>query len=154
AAHLLDELAQLDSQCAINAESALSLVACKKLSEERQRNLLRYWLQQENLPLPNREQLQQVLAMTKARIDAQPCVTWPGVEVHRFRDHLYAFPPLPPASVEPIDIEWNLSQPLNIEGLGKLTASPVVGSGLRADLQYRVRNRIGGERCKPNGRAH
>ena len=154
AAQLLDELARIDIQDSINEEGALSLAACKTLSAERQGNVLRYWLQQKNLPQPSREQLQQVLAMAYARIDAQPCVMWPGVEIHRFRDHLYAMTPLPPLPAEPIDIEWDLPSPLQIEGLGELTATAAIGSGLRADLNYRVRNRVGGERCKPAGRAH
>ncbi|HET8710904.1 MAG TPA: tRNA lysidine(34) synthetase TilS, partial [Spongiibacteraceae bacterium] len=151
---LLDDLAHLDAVDAIAIDGTLSLAACERLSEARQSNLLRFWLQQKKLPQPSREQLRQVLAMARARIDAQPCVTWPGVEVHRFRDMLYALPPLPPVPAEPIDVAWDLSQPLNIEGLGTLTATSVVGSGLRADLHYRVRNRLGGERCKPSGRAH
>ncbi len=154
AARLLDELARIDAERAINAEGNLSLVASEHLNVERQRNLLRFWFQQKNLPQPSREQLQEVLAISHARADAQPCVTWPGVEVHRFRDCLHAVPPLPPLPTAPIDIEWNFSQPLIIQGLGKLTVSSIIGSGLRADLNYRVRNRIGGERCKPAGRAH
>lgn len=153
-AQLLDELACVDAQETISAEHMLNISECLKLSHGRQRNLLRYWLQQKKLPQPSSEQLQQVLAMMHARIDAQPFVTWPGVEVHRFRDHLHAFSPLPPMSAEPFDIEWDLSQPLFINGVGALSAISVVGSGLRSDLKYHVRNRIGGERCKPAGRAH
>lgn len=154
AAQLLDELARIDLQSSINEENALSLDACKTLRVERRGNLLRYWIQQKNLPQPSREQLQQVLAMAHARIDAQPCVMWPGVEVHRFRNYLYAMAQLPPLPIEPVDIEWNLQSPLRIEGLGELTATAVIGNGLRADLNYRVRNRVGGERCKPAGRMH
>lgn len=154
AAHLLGEVAAIDSQTAVNAEGALSLAQCKPLSAQRRGNLVRHWLQQRKLPQPSREQLLQVLAMAHARIDAQPCVMWPGVEVHRFREHLYATPQLPSLPAEPIDIEWNLSSPLRIAGLGELTAAPMAGSGLRADRKYHIRNRMGGERCKPAGRAH
>ncbi len=153
-ASLHDELARIDSKEIVDADGCLSIASCVLLSPERQSNSLRYWLQKKHLPQPSREQLQQILAIMQARIDAQPCVTWPGAEVHRFRDHLYAFPPLPSMRTKTVDIEWDLSQPLYIDGLGKLSASPVVGSGLRADLNYRVRNRVGGERCKPTGRAH
>jgi tRNA(Ile)-lysidine synthase len=154
AAQLLDELAHIDWQNAVNAEDALLLSACKKLSAERQGNLLRYWLRQKNLPQPSREQLLQVLAMAHARIDAQPCVRWSGVEVHRFREHLYAMAQLPLLPLKAIDIEWDMQLPLHIEGFGELTVTAAVGSGLRTDLNYRVRNRVGGERCKPIGRAH
>lgn len=154
AAQLLDELARIDAERAINIDGELSLIACAELSEERQCNLLRFWFQQKKLPKPSREQLLQVIVMVHASIDAEPCVRWPGVEVHRFRDNLYAFPPLPLIPVEPINIEWDLSKPLLVDGFGRLSATSVVGSGLRADLKYHVRNRVGGERCKPAGRQH
>lgn len=154
ASNLLDELARIDAEKAISTTGELSLVACEGLGDDRRRNLIRFWINQKNLPQPSSEQLQQVLAMADARIDAQPCVMWPGVEVHRFCDHLYVMNQLPPLPSRPIDIEWDLQSPLRIEGLGELTTSAVIGSGLRADLKYHVRNRIGGERCKPAGRAH
>jgi tRNA(Ile)-lysidine synthase len=43
---------------------------------------------------------------------------------------------------------------LRLAGLGELRAAPVDGAGLRADREYRVCNRRGGERCRPAGRAH
>ena len=153
-AHLLEDLARIDAIHAINADGELSLSASDHLTDDRHSNLLRFWIRQKNLPQPSHEQLRQLLAIMHARIDAQPCVTWPGAEVHRFREHLHAMPPLPPIVDKPIDIEWDLSHPLHIEGLGKLSANSVTGSGLRADLKYHVRNRAGGERCKPAGRAH
>ncbi|MFT3930020.1 MAG: tRNA lysidine(34) synthetase TilS [Spongiibacteraceae bacterium] len=153
-AQLLGELARIDAQEAITADATVNIAVCAGLSVGRQKNLLRYWLQQKQLPQPSSEQLQQVLAMMCARIDAQPCVTWPGVEVRRFRDRLHAFAPLQPMRTEPFNIEWDLSQPLFINGVGTLSAISVVGSGLRSDLKYHVRNRAGGERCKPAGRAH
>ena len=154
AAQLLDDLARVDSEKLIGHDNALAIAGCKKLSEERQRNVLRFWLQRQQLPQPSREQLQQIMAMLTARIDAEPCVQWPGVEIHRFRGHLYTMPPLPPQPAAPIDIAWDCAQPLHIDGLGELTATAAIGNGLRADLAYRVRNRRGGERCKPLGRAH
>jgi len=151
---LLMDLAQADAAGAITANGLLSIAHCAPLSPARQRNLLRYWLTCKTLPQPSDEQLQQVLAIVHARVDAQPRVAWPGVEIHRFRAHLYALKPLPQRMAEPVDIEWDLAQPLTIAGLGQLTASPVSGSGLRVGSNYHVRNRVGGERCKPVGRAH
>ena len=153
-ARLLDELARVDAGQTIGTDGSLILVELKTLACARQGNVIRHWLEQKQLPQPSREQLQQVLAMADARIDAQPCVTWAGAEVHRFRDQLYAFPPLPAVPVEPIDIAWDMREPLSVVGLGTLTATVVAGTGLRADRVYHVRNRIGGERCKPAGRAH
>ncbi|HSB96965.1 MAG TPA: tRNA lysidine(34) synthetase TilS [Spongiibacteraceae bacterium] len=150
---LLKELAALDYAGAIAPDRALQIDNCQLLSAARQRNLIFYWLQQQQLPPPSREQLVQVLKVFDACDDAEPCVSWPGAELRRFRGHLYAMPPLPelPAA---IDIEWQPPQPLSIAGLGELQCSPVIGAGLRTDRHYRVRNRRGGERCRPLGRAH
>jgi len=57
--------------------------------------LLRQWLRGLGLPLPGRERLLQIPAtVLPARVDALPQVSWTGCEVRRFRDDLYAFPPL------------------------------------------------------------
>jgi tRNA(Ile)-lysidine synthase len=149
---LLKELAALDYVDAVAPDSALQIDTCRQLNAARQRNLIFYWLQQQQLPLPSREQLAQVLMMLVARDDAEPCVTWPGAELRRFRGHLFAMQPLPELPPD-IDIEWP-PQPLSIAGLGELRALPVNGAGLRGDRHYRVRNRRGGERCRPLGRAH
>ncbi|HEY3698744.1 MAG TPA: tRNA lysidine(34) synthetase TilS [Spongiibacteraceae bacterium] len=151
---LIGELAQQDLQSMDVVDGTLPIADCIDLSATRLRNLLRYWIQQQHLSQPSREQLQQVVAMLTARADAQPCVSWPGAELHRFRDRLFAMPPLPPLPSHAIDIEWNCTQPLRIDGMGELSATTAIGTGLRSDLSYRVRNRHGGERCRPIGRAH
>jgi tRNA(Ile)-lysidine synthase len=153
AEHLLDVLAAQDFAVARGKDNVLGVSACLALDSRRRRNVLRYWLLHLQLPPPSREQLLQVETMLMARIDAKPCVQWPGVEVHRFRDNLYAMPALPPLPVA-IDRAWILAENFAIAGLGSLRAQPALGRGLRADRDYRIRNRHGGERCKPVGRAH
>jgi tRNA(Ile)-lysidine synthase len=153
AEQLLDALAAQDFAAARAEDNTVSTAACLSLDSVRRRNLLRYWLQQAGLPLPSREQLRQIEAMLEARIDAEPCVQWPGAEVHRFRDALYAMQPLPPVPA-PIDAVWNPLEDFVAPGMGILRARPLSGRGLRADRDYRIRNRRGGERCKPVGRAH
>lgn len=148
---LLHDLAALDLAAARRGE-ALDIPTCMTLSEPRRRNLLRHWLRALNLPLPGREQLQQVLAQMTAAADAQICVSWPGAQVLRFRDALYALPPL--VEVADLEMPWPLPRPLSPPALGTLRAAAVSGRGLRADRTYQVRNRRGGERCKPQGRAH
>jgi len=150
---LLKELAALDYADAVALDGALQIDSCLLLSAARQRNLIFYWLQQQHLPPPSREQLAQVMKVFEAGDDAEPCVTWPGAELRRFRGRLYAMPPLPelPAA---IDIEWQPPRPLSIAGFAELQFSSVIGAGLRTDRHYHVRNRRGGERCRPLGRAH
>ncbi|MDB6063154.1 MAG: tRNA lysidine(34) synthetase TilS [Verrucomicrobiaceae bacterium] len=150
---LIEALAAHDFALASADDGGLNIAAYLELSSERRRNVLRYWLQQTRLPLPTRAQLQQIESMVDARIDAAPCVRWVGAEVHRFRGNLYAQPALPPLRGD-IDTEWPIGAELAVSGLGILTASRTMGQGLRADRNYHVRNRRGGERCKPIGRAH
>jgi len=148
---LLRELAAADLAAARRG-AALDLSAYGALSPARQRNLLRHWLESQRLPLPSREQLEQVRTQCGAAIDADICVSWPGVEVRRFRGALHAMAPL--ASPAETDLAWQPLHPFGQPGLGQLRARPAIGQGLRADREYRVRNRRGGERCKPVGRAH
>ena len=149
----LDDLAAMDSVDAITAEGCLAITACRALPPHRLHNLLRYWIQQCHLSLPSREQLRRIVAAFDASDDAEPLVQWSGVEVRRYRDHLYAMAPL---SMLPdgVDVAWLPPQAVKIDGIGMVSAEQQIGIGLRADRVYRIRSRIGGERCKPIGRMH
>jgi tRNA(Ile)-lysidine synthase len=152
AAELLTDLAALDYATVAIDEQRLSIANCLKLSVPRQRNLILYWLQQQRLPPPSSKQLAQILAIFAARADAEPCVAWADIELRRFRGCLYALRPQP--APQAFDREWQPTAVLVLPGCGTLRTSSVIGSGLRADRSYRVRNRRGGERCQPLGRAH
>ncbi len=153
AQRVLDDLAAMDSAGAITAEGCLSITVCRSLPPHRLHNLLRYWIQQCGLPLPSREQLRQIVAALDAREDTEPLVQWPGAEVRRYHDHLYAMAPL---SMLPdgVDVAWLPPQAVKIDGIGMVSAEQQIGIGLRPDRVYRIRSRIGGERCKPIGRMH
>lgn len=150
---VLDDLGAMDSADAITPQGCLAIAACRKLPPHRLHNLLRYWIRRCCLPLPSREQLRHIVAAFDAREDAEPLVQWDSVEVRRYRDYLYAMAPLP-AVPEEVDIAWQLPQAVAIEGIGTIAAIQQTGIGLRSDCDYRIRNRVGGERCKPIGRAH
>lgn len=134
-------------------------LACAWLAEFEpalQINLLRAWLKRRGLPLSGYRHLQQVLdEVVNARADAQPLVSWPGVEVRRFRHRLYAIGSLPehaPAA----ELNWNPQQILPLPGAGQLSASGQSGVGLSvpAGAKLSVRFRQGGERCRLAGQAH
>lgn len=152
AAQLLDELAEADLAAAGTGDT-LPVGYCLQMRSERLHNLLRRWLRKRNLPQPGREQLLQVVAMMSACADAEPCVRWPGAELHRFRDRLHAFAPLPPL---PAQLDQALEPPaaVALAGRGQLHLSAAHGQGLRADRDYRVCNRRSGLRCRPLDRAH
>lgn len=140
----------------------LAISALRELSELRQHNLLRYWLRQLNLPTPDSRQLWRILHDTlNAARDRNPRICWPGGEVRRYRDMLYAMPPLAPHDTRRSFI-WrfhgNDYPPLELPGIGRLAWRETVGAGLRlsalADTALIVRFRQGGEHFRPIGRRH
>ncbi|MDZ7621243.1 MAG: tRNA lysidine(34) synthetase TilS [Candidatus Competibacteraceae bacterium] len=169
AQHCAETAAWLDAEAAADLAGAtterpdcLALPALRASSEPRQRNLLRFWLRRLNLPIPDARQLQQILhEALHAAADRNPCVRWPGAEVRRYQDALYAMPPLTPHDAShtciwrPTAAGWPL---LALPGVGGLRMEETIGAGLRAEALagggLRVRFRQGGERFRPVGRSH
>jgi len=119
-------------------------------------NLLRAWLKQCDLPLPGYRHLQQIMdEVVNVRLDAQPLVNWPGVEVRRFKDVVFAAKPLPSHDAGVV-LCWNPEEALLLPGAGQLTAVAQMGGGLCVPPGARltVQFRQGGERCKVAGQAH
>ena len=123
----------------------------------RARNLLRSWLAECGLPVAGAAHLREILdQLVNARRDAMPLVTWPGAEVRRYRDALYARVPMPAHDASRV-IVWD---PGTVLGLphGRLEGIRAQGRGLRLDrcanAQVDVRFRQGGERFRPAGRRH
>lgn len=149
------DLAVIDcQQAAVDPlAQALPMEKVLGLSEVRQKNLLRYCLQQRGLPLPTSAQLQAVLdEVIHAAEDANPRVQWGGVEARRFRGQLYVFSTLPAFDVGRV-CPWLPPEVLALEGNGQLSSEPVTGVGLRLGQALTVRFRQGGERCQPAGRS-
>ncbi len=163
AAAWLDEEADADlAHVATHRSDRLNIPALCELSELRQRNLLRRWLRRLGLPIPDSRQLGRILhdALTAGR-DRQPCIRWPGGEVRRYRDMLYAMPPLAPHDAQRSVIWWPNADgypPLELPGLSQLRLQETVGAGLRSEIlagaPLAVRFRQGGERFRPAGRSH
>lgn len=157
AAQLLDEMAREDlPRVAAPDLKSLAVDKLAALSTPRVHNVIRFWLRSLALPLPGSEHMGEIEKQVfTAASDRVPCVRWPGVELHRYRDRLYAFAPLStPGNRE--ELHWNIEQPLRLPaGDGLLIARACVGEGIRADLCYSdqvtVRFRRGGERCRPVG---
>ena len=136
--------------------SGLIISKLLALSPARQRNVLRFWIEQAGLPPPHQRHLERLQSdVLHAAVDAEPCMHWPGAEIRRYRDVLVAMRPLPPFDASQ-QWAWNLEAPLTIAGIGTLTASPTQGAGLRADagaVGVHIGFRQGGERIQPAGRA-
>lgn len=162
AAGLLDELAAQDL-AAVTAQgpggaASLSLAALQGLSVARQRNLLRYWLRTLGLAPPDSRNLQRILdELLPAAVDAMPLVSWPGTEVRRYRDGLYAMPPLPPLLEEWPPLRWRgAAVTLLPAGLGALQMTRVAGRGIREEWlagEVTIGWRSGGEVLALPGRS-
>lgn len=153
AASLLDELAALDAASSMVGET-LSLSALPALNASRAKNLLRYFLQQRGVPMPQAVQLEELLTqLLTARDDARVCVSFADWQVRRYQGAVYAQPALPDYS-EKLCLPWQNEaavfwQPLNTQihflaargqgiSLAKLARAPVT-----------LRLRLGGETLRP-----
>jgi len=157
---LLTELAFQDWHHVHN-NNQINIKALVKLSAQRQRNVLRYWIADIcELLLPNTVQLQRVLdEVITAAEDANPEVFWRGGEIRRYQGLLYAQEKrVKHENMSKLLLLWpDLTTPLklNSEGL-KLTATSSLGAGLSQNklknAEISVKFRQGGESCRPHGR--
>lgn len=159
AASLLDTIALDDLTLVRRPGGALAIAALCNFPAPRRRNLLRYWLASLNLKRPSQHQLAQLeewLAHTPAT--RQAVLRWPGTELRRYRDALFAMAPLPPVPRE-WRAPWREPQsPLALPGLG-ITVELVTGAGgldpqWLTRGQWELRLRQGGERCRLVGERH
>lgn len=159
-AKLLDELAAQD-RVAVEVEgaAALSIPLLQGLSTSRQRNLLRYWLRSIGMTVPDSRNLQRILdELLPAAADAEPLVSWPGTELRRYRDRLYAMSPLPSGPEQWPLLPWCGEAVTELPaGLGELCLLEVAGNGICAGRLYSgtvtIGWRHGGETLALPGRA-
>ncbi|MGB6976566.1 MAG: tRNA lysidine(34) synthetase TilS [Gammaproteobacteria bacterium] len=156
ASELLTELAQQDWQFLRGSiPDTLIISKLQQLGFTQQCNVLREWLKNLGFNLPSTIKLHQIIhEVLASRPDAQPQVTWNGVEIRRFRDLLFAIKPLV-HTPSPTALTWDLQQPLLLPNdLGILTvlpSSPPLQQLKNAD-RLTLRFRQGGEVCHPFGR--
>ena len=145
--------------------TVLDVDRLRVLSAPRQANVLRHWLRVLKLPSPRAvhiDQLVQVL-LGVGPPRGVPCVCWPGVEVRRHRQRLYALHPLRPVPAHTI-LHWQNTQLDLILPLGRLSlmqetqqtrtdGTETVSLRAQALEQIQVRFRHGGERINLAGSA-
>lgn len=118
---LLDERAREDLVLAGEGAN-LRVSALRTLSPARARNLLRYWIDRANHPVPSSavlgEALRQVL---RARADTTPLIEWGRVQLRRYRDGVYLCRPQPEPPRERLVWRWVERGELELpDGLGRL----------------------------------
>ena len=161
---LLQQLAESDIELLRGENNRLNVSALLELDEARRNNVIRFWIKKLGLPVPQTIQLQHINQnILLAKQDAQPSVNWSGCEVRRYQGQLYAMPPLPRHDAGQ-SLQWKMADSLEIPDVGILSASLVIGRGLKRALltdsgdsvseSVIVRFRQGGEQCRPAGRNH
>lgn len=155
---LLTELAFQDWH-RVHENNQINISALVKLSEKRQRNVLRYWLADIcELTLPDTVHLQRILTeVLTAAEDSNPEVVWRGGEVRRYQGSLYAQEKLVELSNNQMRIWPDIEIPLEINKKGlKISATSSIGEGLSQsklkNTEISIRFRQGGETCRPVGR--
>ena len=134
--------------------ATLSVAALMTQAAYLQKALIRHWLQQLGFTVPSAKKLQQILTdVLAAALDANPCVTWGGCELRRYRDDLYALTPLSPHDPKQILVWADLEQDLMIRTLNLCLSSQSLSTRFKqivanSSLPVTVRFRQGGERVR------
>ena len=154
---ILNELAVSDLKKVEHTTEYLSLDDLQQLPAPRIRNLIRYWIKLQHLPVPTRKAMQQIMQqMFMDKNDAKSRVSWSGADIYRFKNRLYAVAETETQHDDQQILVWNSAEPLYIESLQKkLVLEQAIGKGLKADLAgqlFTVSFRQGGENIKPSGR--
>ncbi len=148
---LLDQMAeQLRLDCTkdsdtLNTYNTLSIKCLLGLPKEKQRLLIRYWIAEKGFLAPSQKKLRNILIdVLLAKEDAQPLVTWQGVEVRRFNHQLFCDSPLTVHDNTQC-LSWDGMRPLTIDSLG-ITIKPSALGGLQQKgRSFSIRFRQGGE---------
>ena len=154
AAELLDELAQQDGAWATDSNT-LQIDALRRLSRQRAKNLLRYFLHTQGAPMPQAARLDDMLRqLLEARADAAVCVQFGDWQLRRYRDKAYAMPGWGEFE-QGVVLQWHGEADLAWPALNScLTFTPVTGQGIslarlrRAPVTLRLRS--GGETLRPH----
>lgn len=154
AGRLLAALAESDAAGLLDDSNRLSIDGLRRLPQDRQVNLLRWWIREQGLGSPSAARFETILDdLMEARADAVPLVRWETGELRRYRDRLYAMQPLeePPSGF----LRFDKASPGGIElgaGLGRISLAASDEGGLDPVLlqDFVIRFRVGGESLRPH----
>ncbi|MDP0562210.1 MAG: tRNA lysidine(34) synthetase TilS [Candidatus Endonucleobacter sp. (ex Gigantidas childressi)] len=150
----IGELAQLvmvsRPQWLLENRPLLEIEQLEKLPLDSQKQIIRFWLKLQELPVPGREVLGKIITeVINSRCDAKPLLCWRNCELRRYKGMLCASRPL--TEIKPIThIYWNWAQEPYFfhDELGCLYIRESKGTGMKAlalpkgDLEIRTRESI------------
>jgi len=159
AQQLIEEEARNNLQEMLHSQdNSIGVADVADLPPSRARAVIRTWINDAGLRLPDTARLDRVLKeMLTAREDRNPVVNWADVELRRYRDRLYLMSAL--REVAPTtELDWDGETPLKLpSGLGTLSVG-AAETGISREAwergQITVCFRVGGERCRPLGRSN
>lgn len=157
ASQLVDTLAEIDANKVINysqQSSALSLPLFAQLNLARQKNLMRWWLRQNHLPMPSASRLHQIIQqLVSLRFDKEVKL--------KLADKRYimcyqrkAYLVTEPENTDDYDLIWQGEEVIILPDLSRLIFCRKIGDGIDLDkishrVNIHIRKRQGGETIKP-----
>ncbi|MFT5448914.1 MAG: tRNA(Ile)-lysidine synthase [Gammaproteobacteria bacterium] len=155
AADAVAQLARLDSvQCVGLEPGSLSRVTLSALPSARRRAVLRLWFQA-YIRMPSQRRLVEIeRQICSAARDSSPSIDAGGAQIEVHGDLVLLFRSPAPGVASGLSCLWSPPEGELQLPHGRLAAQPCIGKGLRAGGPVTVCVRRGGERCRPQGRAH
>lgn len=157
ASALLDDLAILDAEDVVDVEkkhSALRLTALHALSVARQRNLIRWWLAENQIAMPSSALLEQLVEQLKStRTDAAIKVKVADRQyVMRYQQRAFLVPEQDEALN--LNLLWQGEDVLVLPDSSRLLFTKKMGCGFAFErgggIELHIKSRSGGERFKPD----
>ena len=153
---IIEAMAAIDLASIVTHQShVIDMAGLVKLSQPRQLNVLRYWINSSAHDAPTANVLQQLIqSVLPAADDANPEVCWGQSEIRRYQGKLYCLKQIEHDESDVYD--WNPREKLMLVNLGiELQAEQASIQGLNIeslDENLKVSFRQGGEKIRPVGR--
>lgn len=134
---------------------SISLGYLKGCSRVRQKNIVRFWIENNEIDSPGHARLEAIIdSVVHASDDATPLVHWNGVECRRFGQRLYLIDALQDFDPD-LQFEMEPGQVVEVPAVGEIALQHhrEYGFAVPGNSPLQVRFRQGGERCRPSNRS-